>query len=74
MGCKARSIRADASRRETGSGRGAGNPVTFRIVGETNGIRMADGEPEPVPRGRLDRLPSGLPLPQAGLPLRVPPR
>ena len=40
MGCKVRSIRADASRRKTGSGRGAGRSVVFRSVGETNGIRM----------------------------------
>ncbi|GAA5438898.1 hypothetical protein Dcae01_00392 [Deinococcus caeni] len=41
MGGKACSIRADASGSNTGSGRGAGNPVTFRIVGETNGIRLS---------------------------------
>ncbi|GGN33878.1 hypothetical protein GCM10010842_11950 [Deinococcus daejeonensis] len=40
MGCKARSIRADASGSGVGSGRGAGNPVTVRMVGETNGIRL----------------------------------
>jgi uncharacterized protein YjbI with pentapeptide repeats len=32
---------SEASRSNTGSGRGAGNPVKFRIVGETNGIRMS---------------------------------
>ena len=28
-----------ASRSKTGSGRGAGNPAMFRVVGETNGIQ-----------------------------------
>ncbi|WP_230273722.1 M1 family metallopeptidase [Deinococcus sp. 6YEL10] len=33
--------RSEASGSNTGSGRGAGNPVKSRIVGETNGIRVA---------------------------------
>jgi hypothetical protein len=31
---------SEASWSKTGSGRGAGNPVKFRIAGEMNGIRM----------------------------------
>ncbi len=40
MGCKDRSIRADAGGSGAGSRRGAGIPVMFRIVGATNGSRI----------------------------------
>ncbi|GGR54041.1 hypothetical protein GCM10008959_14500 [Deinococcus seoulensis] len=33
---------SEASGSKTGSGRGAGNPVKFRIVGETNGSPYKD--------------------------------
>ncbi|GGN27597.1 hypothetical protein GCM10010842_00660 [Deinococcus daejeonensis] len=32
---------SEASESKTGSGRGAGNPVMFRIAGETNGTRIS---------------------------------
>ncbi|GGB51345.1 hypothetical protein GCM10008019_03760 [Deinococcus soli (ex Cha et al. 2016)] len=38
-------LRGRASRRETGSGRGVGNPVSFRGENETDGIRLGPTVP-----------------------------
>ncbi|MFN4253256.1 hypothetical protein, partial [Deinococcus sp.] len=49
---------SEASGGKTDSGRGAGNPVKFRIVGETNGIRIRRASPAVGVNHKEIRLPA----------------